>query len=106
VNAGALLRTTRERHGLSQAALARRASTTPRQIGRIERGEISPTVRTLDRLLAVMGERLELGAVPAPGGNQSDADLRDALALTRVERVQEAFALSETLTHIVSRAAD
>jgi hypothetical protein len=80
------------------------AEETPRQIGRIERGEISPSVGTLDRLLVVMGERLELGAVPAPSGNQSDAELRDALALTRVERVQEAFALSETLTHVASRA--
>jgi transcriptional regulator with XRE-family HTH domain len=104
VNAAELLRTTRERHGLSQVALARRASTTPRQIGRIERGEISPSVGTLDRLLAAMGEQLELGAVTAAGGNQSDAELREALALTRIERVQEAFALSETLTHVASRA--
>ncbi|MET0601930.1 MAG: helix-turn-helix transcriptional regulator [Baekduia sp.] len=104
MTAGDLLRTMRERHGLSQTALARRASTTPRQIGRIERGEISPSVGTLDRLLAVMGERLELGAVAAESGNQSDAELREALALTRVERVQEAFALSETLTHVASRA--
>lgn len=104
MNAGELLRTARERHELSQSALARRVSTTPRQIGRIERGEISPSVGTLDRLLAAMGERLELGAVAAEGGNQSDTELRDALALTRVERVQEAFALSETLTHVASRA--
>jgi transcriptional regulator with XRE-family HTH domain len=104
VNAGELLRTTRERHGLSQAALARRAATTPRQIGRIERGEISPSIRTLDRLLAVMGEQLELSAGAAETGNQSDAELRGALALTRVARVQEAFALSETLTHVASRA--
>jgi transcriptional regulator with XRE-family HTH domain len=104
VNAGQLLRATREQHGLSQTSLARRASTTPRQIGRIERGEISPSVGTLDRLLAVMGERLELGAAAAESGNQSDADLHEALALTRIERVEEAFALSETLTHIASRA--
>jgi transcriptional regulator with XRE-family HTH domain len=101
---GELLRAARERHGLSQAALARRASTTPRQIGRIERGEISPSVATLERLLRTMGERLELGAVGAEGGNLSDAELREALALTRVERVQEAFALSRTLTHLASRA--
>lgn len=54
--------------------------------------------------MAAMGERLELGAAAAEGGNQSDAELREALALTRVERVQEAFALSETLTHVASRA--
>jgi hypothetical protein len=51
-----------------------------------------------------MGERLELEAVAADSGNQSDAELREVLALSRVERVQEAFALSETLTHVASRA--
>jgi transcriptional regulator with XRE-family HTH domain len=95
----------RERHGLSQAALARRASTTPRQIGRIERGEISPSIGTLERLLRMMGERLELGVVGAEGGNLSDAELREALMLTRAERVQQAFALSRTLTHLASRRA-
>jgi transcriptional regulator with XRE-family HTH domain len=104
VTAGELLRAARKRHGLSQTALARRASTTPRQIGRIERGEISPSIGTLDRLLQVMGERLELGAVAAERGNLSDVELREALALTRAERVQEAFALSQTLTHVASRA--
>jgi transcriptional regulator with XRE-family HTH domain len=104
MSAGELLQATRERHGLTQVALACRASTTPRQIGRIERGEISPSVGTLERLLAVMGEQLELGAVTADCGNQSDAELRETLALTRVARVQEAFALSETLTHVASRA--
>jgi transcriptional regulator with XRE-family HTH domain len=104
VNAGELLRATRERHGLSQSALARRASTTPRQIGRIERGEISPSVATLERVLRTMGERLELDAVTAESGNASDVELREAQALTRTERVQEAFALSRTLTHVASRA--
>jgi transcriptional regulator with XRE-family HTH domain len=104
MSAGELLRATRERHGLSQIALARRASTTPRQIGRIERGEISPSVATLERVLRVMGERLEIGAVTAESGNLSDAELREAVALTRAERVQEAFALSQTLTHVASRA--
>jgi transcriptional regulator with XRE-family HTH domain len=104
MSAGDLLRAVRERHGLSQTTLARRASTTPRQIGRIERGEISPSVATLERLLRTMGERLELSAVTAESGNWSDADVREALALTRAERVQEAFALSQTLTHVASRA--
>jgi transcriptional regulator with XRE-family HTH domain len=103
MSVGELLRAARERHGLSQSALARRASTTPRQIGRIERDEISPSIRTLERLLQVMGEQLELGAASAEGGNLSDAELREALALTRVERVQEAFTLSQTLTHVASK---
>jgi transcriptional regulator with XRE-family HTH domain len=104
MTSGALLRETRERHGLSQIVLARRASTTPRQIGRIERDEISPSVTTLERLLRAMGERLELGVADAERGNQSEAELRAALALTPAERVQEAFTLSRTLTQLASRA--
>jgi transcriptional regulator with XRE-family HTH domain len=104
MDSGALLRDARERHGLSQTALARRASTTPRQVGRIERGEISPSITTLDRLLRALGERLELGSVVAEGGNLGDAELRAALALSPAERVQEAFALSRTLTGLASAA--
>jgi transcriptional regulator with XRE-family HTH domain len=104
MTSGDLLRDARERHGLSQVALARRAATTPRQVGRIERGETSPSVATLERLLRAMGERLELGAARLDGGNLSDAELGEAVALSPAERVQEAFALSRTLTGLASRA--
>ena len=60
VTPGELIRTTRERHGLSQARLALRAGTTQSAIRRLERGERSPSIETLERLLLVMGERLEL----------------------------------------------
>jgi predicted transcriptional regulator len=65
-DAGALVREARGRNGISQETLARRARTTQKQISRIERGEISPSVSTVSRLLAAMGERLELRAVPRP----------------------------------------
>jgi hypothetical protein len=50
-----------------------------------------------------MGEQLELAAVPTQPGNQSDAELRDAMALTPTERLQQTAALSRTLTHLASR---
>lgn len=59
---------------------------------------------TLDRVLRTMGERLELGARRSESGNLSDTELREALALTPAERVQEAFALSRTLTGLASRS--
>jgi uncharacterized protein len=62
---GELIRTTRARHGLSQARLARRAGTHQSAISRIEADEVSPSVETLDLLMRAMGERLELaGALP------------------------------------------
>jgi hypothetical protein len=68
------------------------------------RGEISPSVATLERVLRAMGERLELSAGTLEGGNLSDAELREALALTPAERVQEAIALSRTVTGLASRS--
>jgi transcriptional regulator with XRE-family HTH domain len=95
-----ILRDARRRHRVSQTALARRAGTSPRHVGRIERGEVSPSVDTLERLLRCMGERLELRAVPGPLDNRSDADVRDDQALSPAERVAAASRLSRTLTAV------
>lgn len=96
-----MVREARERHGLDQRGLARRARTSQTQISRIERGAVSPSVRTVARLLEVMGERLELGAVPGPRGNQPIEQLRsDFLQLTPGERITQAAELSHALTTI------
>jgi transcriptional regulator with XRE-family HTH domain len=102
-DSGALIRDARARHRISQATLARRAGTTQKQISRIERAEISPSVSTVARLLAAMGERLELRAAPGPHDNRTDADLRaDFEELTPAERIAQTAALSRTLTGIAS----
>ena len=61
-----LIRTTRERTGLSQDGLAARAGTSQPAVSRYESGSSSPSVETLDRLLAAMGARLELAAEASP----------------------------------------
>jgi transcriptional regulator with XRE-family HTH domain len=63
---GYLIRSRREAHGLTQHALALRAGTTQAAVSRLERGELSPTVATLERLLAAVGEDLELDARRPP----------------------------------------
>ena len=104
-DAGDLIREARRRHAISQQTLARSAGTTQKHVSRIERGDISPSVATLARLLAAMGERLELHATPAPRDNRSDAELRaDYERLTASERLAQTSALSRTLTGIASRA--
>lgn len=60
IEPGRLLREARLRHGLSQERLARRAGTTQSAISRIEQERGSPTVRTLEDLLNLMGENLAL----------------------------------------------
>jgi transcriptional regulator with XRE-family HTH domain len=57
---GRLLREARIRHGLSQERLAIRAGTTQSAISRIEQERGSPTIRTLQELLRLMGEDLVL----------------------------------------------
>lgn len=60
VDAGQLIRERRLANGLTQAQLALRAGSTQAAISRLERGELSPTIETVDRLLAVMGEEAEM----------------------------------------------
>jgi transcriptional regulator with XRE-family HTH domain len=107
VDAATLIRQTRKRHGLDQRALARRARTSQGQISKIERGVISPSVSTIERLLAVMGERLQLEAVPGPRPNRSPVELRrDHEQLSVEERVAQAAALSEALTRLAAAHDD
>lgn len=61
---GETIRQARRRHRLSQRTLALRAGTDQAAISRIERGEISPSVETVERLLAALGERLSLEPTP------------------------------------------
>lgn len=62
MDAGELLREARRRHGLTQRQLAIRARTSQAAISRIERGLVSPTIETLQKLLAMVNEELVLDA--------------------------------------------
>lgn len=88
---GALIRSTRERHGLTQAQLALRAGTSQNAVSRVERDEISPAVDTVQRLLAAMGERLELSALRIDGDVDPD-HLADSMAQTMSERLERSLA--------------
>jgi transcriptional regulator with XRE-family HTH domain len=57
---GRLIRDRRQANGLTQQQLALRAGSTQAAVSRLERGELSPTFETIERLLAVMGEEPEL----------------------------------------------
>ncbi|MGI8945227.1 MAG: helix-turn-helix transcriptional regulator [Thermoleophilaceae bacterium] len=100
MSAAEIVRDTRERHRLSQASLARRCRTSQTHISRIERGAVSPSVETLERILAVMGERLELRVATASRGNSSVEDARADAELSAVEALEQAAELSFALTTI------
>jgi uncharacterized protein len=64
MSAAELIKRRRQAHGISQRSLALRAGTDQAAISRIERGDVSPGIETVERLLAAMGERLALEPVP------------------------------------------
>lgn len=102
MSAASLVRATRQRQGLSQGSLARRCRTSQTHISRIERGEVSPSVETLTRVLQTMGRRLDLSAGVGPHGNQSDAELMAELELSPTEALVQAAQLSFALTSIAA----
>jgi transcriptional regulator with XRE-family HTH domain len=61
---GDIVRSSRERRGVSQRSLARRAGTTQAAISRIESGRESPSFERFTKLLLVLGERPVLSTEP------------------------------------------
>lgn len=85
---GRLIRETRERHGLSQQRLARRAGTTQAVVSRIERGAASPSFDTVQRLLGALGWELDM-RLRRSRWQDDDADaLRAFGALAPQERLR------------------
>jgi uncharacterized protein len=93
---GRLLREARLRHGLSQERLARRAGTTQSAISRIEQERGSPTVRTLEELLHLMGEELVLAVERRDSG--VDLTLNQAnLELSPEQRVRRGLEFADVV---------
>jgi len=93
---GELLRAARSRHGVSQARLATRASTTQSAISRIERDQVSPSVETLRSLLYLLGEDLELGVAERDTGVDRTM-IRERLELSAGERVDYGTSFTDSL---------
>jgi transcriptional regulator with XRE-family HTH domain len=64
VTAAELIRTSRRHAHLTQKELAEQAGTSQSAIARYERGSATPTLATLERLLAVCGRQLVVSAEP------------------------------------------
>lgn len=69
IDPGSLLREARRLAGLTQRDLAARAGTSQPAVARIERGAASPTLATLQRLVAAAGLDLRLSLRPRPGAD-------------------------------------
>jgi transcriptional regulator with XRE-family HTH domain len=85
-----LVRTARAQAGMTQRALARRASTAQSVVARIERGQTSPTVETLERLLRAAGFELTASAEVRPVLDRSMLDdVPRILRLSPEDRLRE-----------------
>lgn len=89
MDAAAVLRETRAKHGLSQRRLAVRAGTSQDAISRIERGVESPTFERLAQILLAMGERLVLSVEPL-ASPVPQVELNAAATMSAKERLHEA----------------
>lgn len=95
IDAAAILKEARERAGLSQRELARRAGTAQSVVARIELGRTSPSLSTLDRLLAAAGFELHAGLeLRAVADSHMLDDVPRILSLTPEERLLEVANLS------------
>ena len=94
MSAGELIRAARARHGLTQRQLAIRARTSQAAISRIERGLVSPSVETLEKLLAMVNEELVLEARELDWGH--DRTLNEVnLRLSVGQRIANAEAFDD-----------
>jgi uncharacterized protein len=91
---GRLLREARARHGLSQERLAIRAGTTQSAISRIEQERGSPTVRTLEELLHLMGEELVLNTRRRDTGIDTSLN-RKNLEFSSAQRIERSLDFAE-----------
>lgn len=94
--AGKLIRDARQRAGVSQRALARRAGTSQSWISDVERGRVSPTEATLRRLLLCLGEELVLDTKRLSGHREHEPErFARTRAASMAERLEDAASWSE-----------
>jgi transcriptional regulator with XRE-family HTH domain len=96
---GDIVRSTRERKGVTQRSLARRAGTTQAAISRIESGRESPSFERFTTLLLVLGERPILTLQPL----EHDADpgeLAHGMRLSYEQRLAESASWNLVATQL------
>lgn len=97
---GEIIREQRLAHGLTQAQLALRAGSTQAAISRLERGQLSPTFETLERLLLVLGEEPHISVHRIEG--QHDAR---RIAAQRRRSPEERLALALSWNRLAGEVA-
>ncbi len=97
-DAAKLLHAARERGGLTQRELAKRAGTAQSVVARIELGETSPSWSTLERLLEAAGFALSTSLRRVQVDPQLLDDVPRILALSPEQRLREVAQVSRFLS--------
>lgn len=84
MDTGALIRGLRQKGGMTQGELARRAGTSQSAIARYETGVSSPSVNTLERMVRAAGAALHVSTKQAPAADLS-GELATKLRRRRLE---------------------
>jgi transcriptional regulator with XRE-family HTH domain len=106
MSASELVAALRHRHGLSQRALAVRARTSQAWISRVERGEVSPSVESLERLLRVMGEELVLDVARMQHDDHDARHRAATAAMDMAERLERGLSAASFAAELHGRARD
>jgi transcriptional regulator with XRE-family HTH domain len=104
MNPAELIRSSRERLGLSQRQLALRAGTTQAAVSRIERSVVSPTFATLRELMLAMGEEPVLSARRLPT-DWDPAHMTSVLSRTPEERLRLAMSWNKMAGRLTAAGA-
>jgi transcriptional regulator with XRE-family HTH domain len=102
VDAARLIRTARQRAGLSLRELAERAHTSHSALAAYEHAHKTPNVDTLDRVLTACGFRVEVALAPRPAEVAADPAARGR-ELVEVLELAEMFPARHDATLTVAR---
>jgi transcriptional regulator with XRE-family HTH domain len=104
LEAGALIRRSRERAGLTQAELARRLGTTQSAVARLERPGSNPRVDTLERALLATGRSLSIGST-RPKSSIDEGQIIERLKLSPAERLATFQMSSRNMRRLLEKAS-
>jgi transcriptional regulator with XRE-family HTH domain len=102
VKTGRVLKKARRRAGLTQRRLGELAGVPQSTVARIESGAIDARATTLARLLRSCGFDLE--ALPRPGAGVDRSQIRERLARSPRERLEDLAAAAAAMERIRGRA--
>ena len=102
MDSGRTLRLARRRRGLTQRQLAASSGVPQSAIARIESGNVTPRIDSLDKLLRFCGETLE--ARPARGIGVDRSLIREMLRLSPSDRLRSASTEADNLARLLRSA--